>query len=51
MNSQKEPEISENTENIRKLCKYCDDGICILSDCKCLKTADGSVECSSFTEK
>ena len=51
MDFQKEPEVRKSAENIRELCKYCDDGTCILSDCKCLKTADGSVECSSFTEK
>jgi hypothetical protein len=36
---------------VQQMCKYCCSGICILSDTKCLKMADSSIVCSSYTVK
>lgn len=30
------------------LCVFCKKGVCILSDCPCIKRADPGIECSSF---
>jgi hypothetical protein len=42
---------SESVDDQMVQCRFHRNGICILSDCRCQKSADIKLQCSSFTKE